>query len=293
MAHAARGSEGGESRRQYADNDLYNGLPSFFVLHGVFALKVSGENSGGSPARAKPPPLSLTRSGDSSAADNHPLSAARFALIAVGARVVGRSVVAAAVAAGVAAGAGAFLVLLGQQGVNEHELGLLQELAAGDVLLRSLLGQETDVQRLQVLVHVEVLLLQGSVLLVLEGAVEGAEALDLHLLRVEQHLQQTAAELLQHAVDHVGGVDASVFGDVLRQLARVERLQALDLSVPLAEGSAVGVLVLLHFIQNFCHSNVCVFNGVRFTLRPSASGGRHPAFRVALRPRRAHAVMSD
>ena len=44
MAHAARGSEGGESRRQYADNDLNNGLPSFFVLHGVFALKVSGEN---------------------------------------------------------------------------------------------------------------------------------------------------------------------------------------------------------------------------------------------------------
>ena len=30
VAHTTRGSEGGQSRREDADNDLNNGLPSFF-----------------------------------------------------------------------------------------------------------------------------------------------------------------------------------------------------------------------------------------------------------------------
>jgi hypothetical protein len=39
-----------------------------------------------------------------------------------------------------------------------------------------------------------------------------------------------------------------------KELARVQRFQPLDLSVPLAKGSVVLVLVLLYFIQNLCHS---------------------------------------
>ena len=104
------------------------------------------------------------------------------------------------------------------------------------------------------LVHIEVLLLQRTVLLVLQGAVERAEPLDLYLLRLQQHLNETAAELLQHAVNDVGGVDRSVLRDVVSQLARVQRLEVLDLCVPLAESCTERILVLFYFIQNLCHS---------------------------------------
>ena len=107
--------------------------------------------------------------------------------------------------------------------------------------------------------RVELLLLQGTILLVLESAVEGAEALNLYLLRLQQHLNETAAELLQYAVNDIGGVDTSVLRDVVSQLSGVQCFQTLDLSVPLAEGRAVRVLVLLYFIQNLCHTLKCVF----------------------------------
>ena len=35
VAHAARGAEGGESRSQDADDDLQEGLPSFFLHRGL------------------------------------------------------------------------------------------------------------------------------------------------------------------------------------------------------------------------------------------------------------------
>ena len=56
----------------------------------------------------------------------------------------------------------------------------------------------------------------------LNGTVERAQAVNLHPLRVEQHLNQARAELLQHAEHHVGGVDAAVVGNVAGQLARVD-----------------------------------------------------------------------
>ena len=56
------------------------------------------------------------------------------------------------------------------------ELGLLDELATGEVVLLRLVGQEADVQRLQVLVHVEVRLLVGTALLALAGQVERTES---------------------------------------------------------------------------------------------------------------------
>ncbi len=39
VAHAARGSKGSQGCREDADDDLNDGLPSFF-LHGVFRLRV-------------------------------------------------------------------------------------------------------------------------------------------------------------------------------------------------------------------------------------------------------------
>ena len=56
------------------------------------------------------------------------------------------------------------------------ELGLLDELATGEVVLLRLVGQEADVQRLQVLFHVEVRLLVGYALLALAGQVERTES---------------------------------------------------------------------------------------------------------------------
>ena len=41
MAHARGRSEGGQSRREDADDDLQNGLPGFF-LHGVNSFKGLG-----------------------------------------------------------------------------------------------------------------------------------------------------------------------------------------------------------------------------------------------------------
>ena len=77
-------------------------------------------------------------------------------------------------------------------------------------------------------------LLQRTLLLVLQRAVERAETLYLHLLRVEEHLKQTASELLQYAVNDVGSVDRAVLRDVVGQLSGVQRFEVLDLCVPLA-----------------------------------------------------------
>ena len=108
-------------------------------------------------------------------------------------------------------------------------------------------------QCLQVGVHVELVLLVGSALLVLDGAVEGAQTVYLHLLRIEQHLDQARTELLQYSKHHVLGVNRAVLTDVLCQSARVHSLKTLHVTKPLAERLRLVCLVLLYFIQNFCH----------------------------------------
>ena len=50
-------------------------------------------------------------------------------------------------------------------------------------------------QTLHILQDAELLLGHSTALLTLQGVVEGSKPRDLHLLRVEQHLQQTATEL--------------------------------------------------------------------------------------------------
>ena len=148
--------------------------------------------SGGSPAGAEAPSDYLV-----SFARRDRTVAATALVVAAGV-VTGLGVVRATalgvVTAGLTAAAsalrvralGAFLLFLHQERVDVDKLGLFEELTAGDVLLGSLLGQESDVERLQVLVHVEVFLLQCTLLLVLQRAVERAEALDLHLIDPER-----------------------------------------------------------------------------------------------------------
>ena len=146
---------------------------------------------------------------------------------------------------------------LGRQRVDVDELSLLQELAAGDVLLLFLFRQEADVQSLQARVHAELVSTLGAALRVLDGAVERAQALNLHSLRLQQHLNQTAAELLQHAVHHVGRVDRAVLGDVLCQLARVQGLDGLAVREPHAIDPGGRVRVLLQLIKNLRHNLSC------------------------------------
>ena len=76
-------------------------------------------------------------------------------------------------------------------------------------------------ERSQVCSHVVVFLLGCSASRVLDGAVECAETVNLHLLRFEQHLQNTGAELLQYTQYHVLRVDTTVFTDVLCHLSDV------------------------------------------------------------------------
>ena len=162
------------------------------------------------------------------------------------------------------------------QTLDVDKLGLLQELPRRDVLLGSLLGQESDVQRLQMLANVKLILFHRAVLLVLQGAVECAKAINLHLLTLQQHLDETRAELLQHAVHHVGGVDRAMLRDVSSQLACVQRFQVLDDCEPLAKCTRYAVSVLFYFVQNLCH-NLNVFFMVLDTLRPTTPGDRPPA----------------
>ena len=56
VAHARGGSKGSQGCREDADDDLNDGLPSFF-LHSAFMLFLGVDNYGGSPAGAKPPPI--------------------------------------------------------------------------------------------------------------------------------------------------------------------------------------------------------------------------------------------
>ena len=224
MAHARGSSEGSQGCREDADDDLNDGLPSFF-LHSAFRVFLGVNYYGGSPAGAEAP------------SDGLVAFARRDRTVAATALVVAALRTAVVRAAALRTTAfGAFLLFLHQERVDVDELGFLEELTAGDVLLGRLLGQESDVERLQVLVHVAVLRLQRTLLLVLQRAVERAAALYLHLLRVEEHLKQTASELLQYAVNDVGSVDRAVLRDVVGQLSGVQRLEVLDLCVPLAEG---------------------------------------------------------
>ena len=167
------------------------------------------------------------------------------------------ALIVAVTARGLAAAAlSALSVLLSilEQGCLVDERRLLEELTAGDVSLLLRIREETDVQRLDVLLHVELLRALSATLGALCREVEDAQSVDLHLARVEELLDETGAELLQHAKDDVGGVDTSVLGDVVRHLTGVQGLDSLHSREVLTIGRMILHLVLIDFINNFCHS---------------------------------------
>ena len=84
-------------------------------------------------------------------------------------------------------------------------------------------------------------------------------------------------ELLEHAIDHVGGVDRAVVGDVVGQAPEVECTEHHGSRIPLAESGAVFVAVLIDIIQhgNSCLCHSCVFFMV-LIMRPTTPGGRLP-----------------
>ena len=89
-------------------------------------------------------------------------------------------------------------------------------------------------QALQVLLGREVLLLGCTASLILQGCEEYTQTVNLHSLRIQEHLQQTAAELLQHSEHHVGCIDATVLTDVVSHLAGIQYLDGLTVCKPLA-----------------------------------------------------------
>ena len=153
-----------------------------------------------------------------------------------------------------------FIFLLGQLSckcLGIHKLSPFDKLPARDVGLSLLVGQESNVQGFQVLGWREILLSQGSAGLVLQGCEEDAQTVDLYSFRVQQHLQQTASEFLQHSEYHVWGVDASVFRDVVGHLSGVQCFDGFSVGKPLTVNLRVLDVVLLQQIKNLCHNVVC------------------------------------
>ena len=146
---------------------------------------------------------------------------------------------------------GGLLTIAAQQTLGIHKLGLLQELTARDIHLLLLLRHESDVESLQVLTHIKLILLQSASGLVLQGCEEGTQTIDLHSLALQQHLNQTATELLQHTKYYILRINATVLTDVLCQLAGVQGFNTLAVGEPLAKYLRLIVLVLSQLIKIF------------------------------------------
>ena len=146
---------------------------------------------------------------------------------------------------------GGLLTITAQQTLGIHKLGFLQELTARDIHLLLLLRHESDVESLQVLTHIKLLLLGSTAGLILQGSEEGTQSVDLHSLALQQHLNQTATELLQHTKYYILRINATVLADVLCQLAGVQGFNTLAVGEPLAKYLRLIVLVLSQLIKIF------------------------------------------
>ena len=162
---------------------------------------------------------------------------------------------------------GGLLAIAAQQALSIHKLGLLQELATRDVHLLLLLRHESDVESLQVLTHIKLLLLGSTAGLILQGGEEGAQTVDLHSLALQQHLHQTATELLQHTKHYILRINATVLADVLGQLAGVQGFNTLAVGEPLAKYLRLIVLVLSQLIKNLRHTLIMFSLGFAAWLR--------------------------
>ena len=107
------------------------------------------------------------------------------------------------------------------------ELRLLDELRRCKALVLLLLGEEADVDTADVLLWRELLVGLRTAAGVGQRGVEGAETVDIDLLRLQEHLDDARAVLLQHAVDNVGRIYRAVLSNVLRHLAVVHSFNTL------------------------------------------------------------------
>ena len=106
-------------------------------------------------------------------------------------------------------------------------------------------------ESLQVLTHIKLLLLGSTAGLILQGSEEGTQSVDLHSLALQQHLNQTATELLKHTKYYILRINATVLADVLGQLAGVQDFNTLAVGEPLAKYLRLVVLVLSQLIKIF------------------------------------------
>ena len=189
--------------------------------------------------------------------------------------IVATTVLAVAVVASVVTGIVAashvvtfgFLVVDGLvlgEGGHVHELRLLEEVLAGDALLGCALGEEAEAETRGEGVDVEVGEVLDAALLVGDGHVERAESLHLHLLGLQELLDEAAAECLEHADDHVGREGRAVGGDVLRHVAEAEGFEGDCLrevgGVGLKLGVHLGLLVVQVLLHTGCGADLAIDN---------------------------------
>ena len=74
---------------------------------------------------------------------------------------------------------------------------------------------------------------------------------DVYSLALQQHLHQTATELLQHTKYYILRINTTVLTDVLCQLAGVQGFNTLTVGEPLAKKLRLVVLFLSQLIKIF------------------------------------------
>ena len=132
---------------------------------------------------------------------------------------------------------------LAHQILDVHEHGLLLQRLGREVVDVPAAGLEAQVQTLDVRAEVKLLLVVRAARL--DAQVERTQLAKLHLLALEELLQETVGQLERHALADVLTVDRIVLGHVFDELAIGHRLGGSHFAVILAvAGWHLLVLVL-------------------------------------------------
>ena len=131
--------------------------------------------------------------------------------------------------------------------LDVHQRRLLLEHLRGEVVHVGAAGGEAEVQSLDV--HAEVILVLRLCTAALGGQIERAELTELHLLALEELLEDARLELVGHAEADVLSVDGVVLRHVLAEFGIRHRLRRHHTAVVLPEGGAVLVGVLAYFYE--------------------------------------------
>ena len=130
--------------------------------------------------------------------------------------------------------------------LDVHEGGALLEVLARQVVDVLATGREAQVQALQVGGDVELLFVVGTVRL--HAQIEGSQIAELHLLALQELLQQTVGQLDGDALADILTVDGVVLGHVLDEFTIGHRAGGDGLAVILAvAGRHLLVVVLSDF----------------------------------------------